>query len=238
MKLPEQHRLETERIIREFSRTDEGKKEFARWILEEGFFPEPYVTPPCFKIENFKLSNSKLETKDYSDKNWTSYDFARISFPKTGLVQRVFGVIHPKRYHDIVWELVKNWDELLDKLFDSENEIYSYSFPIALSKDNKGKLRSGRMIYEFLEMAEKDLVAEAYSYKKLAKVDITNFYNSIYTHTISWAWCRDRIQGLSDSGAYHYCGTRLDKLFQYSNDKRTIGLPVGPVLSDIIVELI
>jgi len=238
MKLPKQHRLETERIVREFSQTDEGKKDFAKWILEEGFFPEPYVTPPCFKIENFELSDSKLETKDYTDKNWTSYDFARISFPKTGLVQRVFGIIHPKRYHDIVWELMKNWDDLLNILFDPENEIYSYSFPIALSKDNKDKLRSGRMIYEFLEMAEKDLVAEAYSYKKLAKVDITNFYNSVYTHTISWAWCGDRIKGLSDSGAYNYCGTRLDKLFQYSNDKRTIGLPVGPVLSDIVVELI
>ena len=49
-------------------------------------------------------------------------------------------------------DLYANEDELLDKLFDSENKIYSYSFPLALSKDNQGKLRSGRMIYEFLEI--------------------------------------------------------------------------------------
>ena len=43
------------------------------------------------------------------------------------------------------------------------------------------------MIYEFLEMAENDLVAEAYNYKYILKTDIKNFYPSIYTHSIAWA---------------------------------------------------
>ena len=238
MRLPQKHRLETERLIREQSQEDSGKKEFAQWMLEHGYYPEPYVIPPCFKIQDFNLLDSRIETKGYRSKGWKTYEFATISFPKTGIIQRVFGIIHPYRYHDIVCELIENWDELLNKLFDPENEIYSYSFPLAISKDNQGKLRSGRMIYEFLEMAEKDLVAEAHDFNILAKVDITNFYNSVYTHTISWAWFADRKKGLADSGIFSSLGTKLDKLCQYSNDRRTTGLPVGPVLSDLIVEII
>lgn len=210
MSLLLQHRLETELLLREQSKSQADKLEIARWILEDGYYPEAYVIPPCFKIKGFSLSKDKLETKDYDNNRWKSYDFATLSFPKTGLIQRVFSAIHPKRYHDIVWELMENWDELLDKLFDSENKIISYSFPLAISKDSKGKLRSGRMIYEFLEMAEKDLVAEAHKYNILGKVDITNFYNSVYTHTISWAWIGDRKTALNDSRIFKTLGTKLD----------------------------
>lgn len=230
--LPKKHRDDTERLIREQSQTIEDKNKIARWILEEGYYPEPYVIPPCFKVTDFKFQKERIDNNVSK-----SYDLVTISFPKSGLVQRVFGVIHPIRYHDIVREFIDNWDELLNKIFDADNEIYSYSFPIAISKDGQGKLRSGRMIYEFLEMAEKDLVAEAYRYSVLAKVDITNFYNSVYTHTISWAWLGNRYEALKDE-AKNELGDKLDKLFQYSNDRRTTGLPVGPVVSDLIVELI
>lgn len=237
MILPQKHRQETERLIRELSSTNEGKKEIGRWILEDGYYPEPYVLPPCFKISDFELQQEKFEKKVYTDKDWKSENLATISFPKTGLIQRVFGIIHPSRYHDIVWELMNDWDKLLSILFNPDNEIYSYSFPIALTINKQRKLRSGRMIYEFLEMAEKDLVAEAYKYKLLTKIDITNFYNSVYTHTIAWAWCGDRYKALSDTN-FNFTGSRIDRLIQYSNDKRTNGIPVGPVLSDLIVEII
>lgn len=236
MNLPQKHRQETERLIREVTSTPEGKNKVADWILEEGYYPEPYVLPPCFKISDFKLQLEKYEKNNYTE-NWKSENLATISFPKTGLIQRVFGIIHPYRYHDIVWELMNDWDKVLSILFNPDNEIYSYSFPVALTINKQGKLRSGRMIYEFLEMAEKDLVAEAYKYKLLSKIDITNFYNSVYTHTIAWAWCGDRYKALADND-FSFTGSRIDKLIQYSNDKRTNGIPVGPVLSDLIVEII
>ncbi len=236
MNLPQKHRQETESLIRKLSSNDEGKKKIARWILEDGYYPEPYVLPPCFIISNFELQQEKYEKKDYT-KKWNSEYLATISFPKTGLIQRVFGIIHPHRYHDIVWELMNDWDKLLSILFNPENEIYSYSFPIPLTINKQGKLRSGRMIYEFLEMAEKHLVVEAYKYKLLTKIDITNFYNSVYTHTIAWAWCGDRYKALADTN-FSITGSKIDKLMRYSNDKRTNGIPVGPVLSDLIVEII
>ncbi|MDZ7757768.1 RNA-directed DNA polymerase [Rhodohalobacter sp.] len=241
MSLPEEHRNETERLIRLRSKTDLGKEKIGEWLLNEGYYPEQYVLPPCFEVNSFSLNDfpniSDLRNLSFGSEK----QIGTISFPKSNLIQRVFGIIQPKYYHDIVYYFIKSWDELIDILFNPENQIYSYSFPIPLSSADAqgvGKLRSGRMIYEFLEMAEKDLVAESHRYKFLAKIDITNFYNSVYTHSIAWAWYGDRKKAGRDGSNYNELGNQLDKLFQYSNDARTSGLPVGPVVSDLVVELL
>ena len=239
MNLLEEHRKQTENLIRKWSATEQGKMEIAEWLLNEGYYPEPYVVPPVFKISDFKL-NKNPKNKNF---NKTSSHNKKISFPKTDLIQREFGIIHPKYYHDIVYWLMQDWQKVLNKLFNKNNNIISYSFPIPVSsnsKNGKGQLRGGRMIYEFLEMAEKDLIAESHKYQYLAKVDITNFYNSVYTHTIEWAWLGDRKEALRKEKGKELdnLGAKLDNLFQYSNDRRTNGIPVGPVVSDIIVELI
>lgn len=242
--LPQKHREETERLIKLRSSTEEGLQSIVNWILNEGFYPEPYVLPPTFTVSDFNLDETERQSffkengKDRA--NFQDFKLAKISYPKSGYIERTFGVIHPKRYHDIVYWLKKDWSNVIAKLFDSENKIYSYSFPIPVSSADEfgvSTLRSGRMIYEFLEMAEKDLVAESHAYKVLAKIDITNFYNSVYTHTIHWAWLGDRKKA-ADEKKFGDLGAKLDKLFHYSNDRRTNGIAVGPVLSDLIVELI
>ena len=43
------------------------------------------------------------------------------------------------------------------------------------------------MIYEFLEMAENDLVADAHRFNYFIETDIKNFYPAIYTHSLAWA---------------------------------------------------
>ena len=39
MNLPQRHRQETERLIKELTSTTDGKKKVADWILEEGYYP-------------------------------------------------------------------------------------------------------------------------------------------------------------------------------------------------------
>jgi hypothetical protein len=103
-------------------------------------------------------------------------------------------------------------------------------------KGELGTLRAGRLIYEWIEMAERDIVAESHKFKLLIHTDITNFYNSVYTHSIPWA-----IHGRENSFKDKECklfGNKIDKLIQYANDGRTNGIPVGSAVSDLIAEIL
>ncbi len=243
MTIPEKHFKETLRLINKVD-----KDLISKWLLEEGYYPEQYVVPPTFKIQQFKLQDSpyfEVETKTgISDKfEPDKFETVSVSFPKTQLTDKNFGIIHPKIYHDIVWYLNSKWKNIVNHLFDKGIKIFSYSFPIPVSKKTEGELgnlRAGRMIYEFIEMAEKDLVNEAYNYKYLLRTDIKNFYPSIYTHSIAWALhSKKLIRTKGNRTAFSkYIGLVLDKLFQYANDGCTNGIPVGPAISDLTSEII
>ena len=242
MSLPKKHNAETKGLLKKVP-----KAKISKWLLEEGYYPEQYVIPPCFRINKFELQdspyfevdNSGVQPKFEPDK----CDLINVSFPKTQLTDRTFGIVAPKIYHDLVWYLMNEWDLVIKTLFKTQNRIYSYSFPIPVSKKNEGilgNLRAGRMIYEFLEMAENDLVAEAYNYKYILKTDIKNFYPSIYTHSIAWAiHTKKTIRTKGNRGNYsRFLGLKLDRLLQYANDGCTNGIAIGPAISDLISEIV
>lgn len=225
------HFEETEQLLRKIP-----SKDVAQWILERGYFPEQNILPPSFQVSNFSL-NSKPYNKDLNC--LTRRQLINISHPKTLLKSKVFSIQHPYNYHDIVFYIEKNWNSILNHLFDKKIKIYSYSLPIPVTKKKSptlSNLRSGRMIYEWLQMAENDLVLDAANYQFIARTDITNFYSSIYTHSIGWA-LHGRENAFKDKN-FNLFGNKIDKLLQYSNDARTNGISIGSVLSDLIAEII
>lgn len=230
-------------VVNHFKETKElveaiPSQNMANWILNHGYFPEQYILPPSFQVSNFTL-----QTEPYKKLNKLNRQkLVKISHPKTNYSSKIFGIQHPCYYHDIVFYLEKNWNDIIEHLFNEKNKIYSYSFPIALTKKSRSKpelsnLRTGRMIYEWVAMAERDLVLDASHYQFIARTDITNFYPSIYTHSIAWA-LHGRDQALADHHKLDLFGNRIDKLIQYANDGRTNGIPIGSVLSDLIAEII
>lgn len=156
MTLPEKHFKATAKLARALEKDD-----VAHWLLNDGYYPEQYVLPPSFSVSNFKLKNKPYIRclRDPARRN-----LVNISYPKTLLTSRVFGIQHPFNYHDILYCIISDWDTIIDHLFHTDLKIFSYSFPIPVNAKESGKLsrlRSGRMIYEWVEMAEKDMVAEA-----------------------------------------------------------------------------
>lgn len=226
------HFRKTEQLLRKISKDD-----IANWLLNFGYFPEPNVLPPTFKTCGFTLKNKPY---NHDIMNLTRRTLTPISYPKSLLTDRIFAIQDPRNYHDIVFYLHKEWDSILNRLYPKNTKIYSYSMPIPIDASNEGSigsLRSGRMIYEWIQMAENDLVIDATSYKFIAKTDITNFYSSIYTHSIAWAISGSREIAFKDKENKLF-GNTIDKLLQYSNDARTNGIPVGSALSDLIAEIL
>jgi hypothetical protein len=232
MSVVEKHFRNTEELLRAISSED-----IATWLLNKGYFPERDVLPPSFHVSTFLLKKKVYNNRDFSD--LARRKLINISYPKTALTSRIYGIQHPWNYHDIVYYLKKEWGSVLNHLFHRDIKIYSYSLPIPVNGKQKGSLstlRSGRMIYEWIEMAERDLVIESSNYQYIAKTDIKNFYPSIYTHSIGWA-LHGREEAFKDK-EYALLGNKIDKLVQYSNDARTNGISIGSALSDLIAETI
>ncbi len=233
MKLPQAHIKLTKNLVKAIP-----SRKIAKWLLTEGFFPEQYVLPPCFKVEKFTFKKNPYF--DFSKKQALPLsEICEITFPKSQLTERAFGLINHKIYHDLVWHLMDNWSEAQSKLFSPKNRIYSYSFPIPLNKENVGSLgslRSGRMIYEFIEMSESDLLSEAHKFNLAIRSDIKNFYPSIYTHSIAWA-LNGKEEARKDRSKFKLFGNKIDKLLQNANDGCTNGIAIGPAVTDLITEI-
>lgn len=237
MTKPEKHLKKTKELASKLSYL-----EVYKWLMTIGYFPENYVLPPVFHVSkhpDFGKRYYKYTKEKYNPK---ISQHLEIHFPKSELTDRTFAIIEPQLHNDIAFEISDNWLQICKLLFNPKNVIYSYSFPIPVNAKNigkTGKLRAGRLIYEFLEMAENDLVEEAFKFKFMVKTDIKNFYPSIYTHSIAWAMhSKKKIREKDNRNNFDLLGNRLDKLFQAANDGCTNGIAIGPAVSDIIAELI
>jgi hypothetical protein len=229
--LVREHYQETKKLLNNIKPRVVG-----RWLLNDGYFPEEYVLPPCFKVGGVKLNREPFFD---NLNNLKEKELVNVSYPKTSLTHRIFGIQHPKFYHDMVYWLVKDWQLVVNHLFNDETKIFTYSLPIPVTKTeglSLSPIRSGRMIYEWIEMAERDLIVDAVNYSYLVRTDITNFYASIYTHSIPWA-LHEKNKSRDDK-EHALLGNKLDRLLQYSNDKKTNGISVGSALSDLIAEII
>lgn len=215
-------------------------KDVFDWLMTVGYYPEPYVLPPCFRVTKYKGFGASI----FSGKRFKPQPVEPlpIQFPKSDFTDRAFGVIDPELHRELALVIARNWRTIVRHMFRPSNCVWCYSFPVPLDARHVGTvgtLRAGRMIYEFLEMAEADLAAEAFKYKCLITTDIKNCYSSIYTHSIAWALHgKGRIRKGRNRWDPRFVGNRLDQLFTAANDGCTNGLPIGPAVSDVASEIV
>lgn len=237
----QEHIDTTRRLARSLDKND-----IYEWLVTHGYFPESYVVPPCFRV--VKRPSKKLYWKVVAKKKLGSVftpdicDVLTVQFPKTELTDRTFGILDPHIHNDIVYHISTNWLKLMSVMFHKDNRVASYSFPVpidAKTPGRLGKLRSGRMIYEFIGMVDDDLASIAYQYSHITTTDIKSFYPSLYTHSIAWAIHGKKfIQSGHRRHDFKLVGNRLDKLFHKGNGDCTNGIPIGPVVSDLVAELV
>ncbi len=237
MTRPREHNRRTEKLARLLDPAN-----VYQWLVTSGYFPESYILPPCFYVSRHPRYGKRFSRWKKGKFMPPIYQVCEVDFPKTDLTDRTFGIIAPEIHSDIASEIAENWKAIINVVFNPKKHVYTYSFPIPVTSKKPGvigSLRAGRMIYEWIEMAEDDLVEEAYRYKYLVRADVKNFYPSVYTHSIAWA-LHSRVRIRKDRNRYDfsYLGNRLDKLFQNASDGCTNGLPIGPVVSDLVAEII
>lgn len=199
-----------------------------RDLISRGYFPKEL--PPPFNtnsLANFALNSQfsfpsidKLTTKLYS------HSHARFSS-----LRRRLSIPNPIFFLEISQVIENYWVEI-KALTQKSN--FSKSKPIHTPHPQRNRSISPLLSFSDLPI---ERAKNRRSGRYVLQTDISQFYQSIYTHSIPWAVHGKKLakQKRNDQSLL---GNKLDKLFRNSQDGQTLGIPIGPDTSLIIAELI
>lgn len=210
-------------------------------LLQRGYFPKEL--PYNFNTYSFALHTksmlAKLVEGFFRGVNKASLPTI-YSIPRGESSRRDLAILNPWNYLKIVKCLVDYEDEINRNFPHSE---YSLSIP------TNSETLSNRSITPYspnLLFYKQEMVKRSIGKKVMLKLDVNNFYPSVYTHTIEWAlvgkdkakkvWSSKLKSGV-DRDVYNI-GKKIDEVLRYSQSEETHGIPVGPDVSFLIGELI
>ena len=178
------------------------------------------------------------EIKNQWPSRFQEVNYSLITNKDGGYAYRTFQIANPFLYYLLVREIYGNWSEIqkrFTELFDeSGNAIEVLSIPP--TKQNQDKTIVAASIRNWWQHVEQRSIELSLEYKYVFITDITNCYDSIYTHSIAWA-----LHGKSlakEKRRDDLLGNRIDKIIQEMQNGQTNGIPQGSVIFDFIAEMI
>lgn len=239
-------------------------------ILEKGYLPKEL--PPPFESKIFaekyryiqakwqKQIDEEKKTKTGESRNdankrfkekynkYNSSQLAVFSLAKGIYSRRKLGVPNPKQFFDLSNAIIENWSLIRETY---KLSVYSESTPIE-SKATRA-VRTKSVSWNKFKF---QLIEKSFDKKIELKLDISQFYPTIYTHSIPWAILgRDKSKNLfkiaiSDKAKWetllstskdaqrYRAADFIDTLVRNCNDRQSIGLCIGPDTSLILAEVI
>ena len=169
------------------------------------------------------------------------------SISKGKYSRRFLQIPNPKHFSFLSEKICNWWSEYESIYYLSD---YSQSYPVPESSIDK---RSVRTFSHSLSEFRNTLLKTSIDKMIEIKVDISKFYPTIYTHSITWAFLgRDKAKyyfskkenlddliagGDTDAELYKYADS-VDIAIRACQERQSIGIPIGPDTSHIIAELI
>ena len=240
-------------------------------LLSKGYFPKEL--PPPFTTDIFgeksryinkkwtdllnaqKLSRpgesandaKKRFRKDYIEK-YGSTKLIEYSIAKGIYSRRKLEIPNPKQYLDLSNPIVDNWEDLRDFF---EISTYSQSKPVLFEAKRAFKTKS-----KSLNNFKFEVISKSFGRKVELRLDILNFYPTIYTHSIPWSLLGkeeakkyfklrsnrktyfDSILATDSKARLYKLGDSIDTLVRNCNERQSIGIPIGPDVSFLLAELI
>lgn len=240
-------------------------------LLSKGYFPKEL--PPPFHTEDFgdksRFINQKwkdlLDTKklrrageggneakrrfqkDYTEK-YGSSKLIEFSIAKGIYSRRKLEIPNPKQYLDLSNPIVENW-KIIKGFFDIS--LYSQSKPVLFGAKRALKTKS-----KSLNNFKFEAISKSFGRKVELRLDILNFYPTIYTHSIPWSLLGkdeakryfnikntrktyfDSIIATDNKAKLYKLGDSIDTLVRNCNERQSIGIPIGPDVSFLLAELI
>lgn len=169
------------------------------------------------------------------------------SISKGRLSRRFLQIPNPKHFSILAEKIVSRWTDYEVVFRLSE---YSQSYPIPeTALDKRSVSTFSKSVAEFRNSLLKTSIDKLIE----VRVDISKFYPTIYTHSISWALLgkekakryfkeKDNLDALiakgdNDAALYKYAES-VDTAIRACQERQSIGIPIGPDTSHIIAETI
>jgi len=197
-------------------------------ILSKGYFPEEL--PPCFTTTGFALACSFPSGAPKGFRAPKMAQLCNFSLAKAGNARfrRQLSLVNPINFFQIATAIASNWTTLESRMGTS-----------TLSMSRAVYRPSGKRALSHFSYSRADHVDRQAKDRGPAKAilfaDISEFYHSIYTHSISWAL---HTKAIAKTPARGRLGDRLDRAIQNAQYGQTIGIPIGPDTSLVIAEVI
>lgn len=195
-------------------------------LLARGWFPKEI--PPSFVTTDFPTA---LEAVTPPPSFRTSSRVTRMmthSLARPGNARRRLGIPNPLTFLLLCESIESNYTDIVSHCTGSP---YSRSTPMADTSMRRAYVPSQSLSDLSQSRAETRATGTA-----LLRADLSNFYHSIYTHSIPWALHTKNIAKKQRTNTLY--GNDLDRCVRNMQDGQTIGIPVGPDTSLIIAEII
>lgn len=141
------------------------------------------------------------------------------SIPKNKYYRRQLKLPNIYSYLELMYYVLQNKDEFINKFMSNEKSTSKY-------------MGMFKFKYKVTEQIKKSKIK---FHKKILKVDLSNFYHTVYTHTIPWI-----INGKSNSKLHrknNNFANNIDVLLENCQYGETHGVPTGNLITKLIMEL-
>jgi Reverse transcriptase (RNA-dependent DNA polymerase) len=199
-------------------------------LLEYGLFAEKLTA--IFTSKDYGVWIRKSKTKFYQNK---SFSTVKYRLTRNDNVPRIIDIPHPIAYHRLCSSLTTHWKKISTRI--GEIADYAERSMVTPKPNNLNHRLVSMMAYDKRDDEKFLILDKSANNKYLIHADIANCYPSVYSHSIPWALVGHQVAKATILARKKWYN-QIDYTISSMQRNETIGIPIGPDTSSIIIELV
>jgi hypothetical protein len=201
-------------------------------LVRRGYLHDHAVPPLNTMQLADALGSLPLGPFNSSDDVWKKPKYSRCvqhSVPKRRLSRRVLAIPNPQHQIPLCHKIQECWTEI-------DGHCQKSSISLSAPTVRESSPRAVGLSAYFRDLSAERMVRSSGTRFHLY-ADFARFYGSIYTHSIAWA-LHGQAAARADEKTMLLPGNQIDRLVRNTQDRQSMGIPVGPDSSLIMAEII
>jgi len=195
-------------------------------FVRRGYIPRELIPP--FKSESLADALPSLAA-DFSTYGKSASKCCYHSIPKLKHFRRIIALPNPLHQTILAQTLETHWGDIERHINRS-----SISLSIVAEDTSRQNALQRKVSLDDLPL-ERSLRSSSARFG--LRADFSRFYQTLYTHSVSWALHSKSVAKTRRSDR-SLAGNAIDFAVRNTQDQQTLGIPVGPETSDLIAEMI